>query len=1042
MAFFAEEFSVQLDLILRKKMVRALQADLFTGEPESMTRILARWITSHRDWLHCPFIDMSVYSASRCFRLPGNTKLGDNHALCPVTIGNVGFVDVRLHYTDIVPSLESFRSGLVYDERTMSDSEPLTIWPNRGCGMLSSLKMFHSLRNPAPDRYKGARYDKSRDSIIPRRVVPPTLFLERLDGSRSISAVVTVSGKTAVFDEFLNSREFCDLCPTEIVFCGQCEDTRNGRPHGSPSAVVLDPYDQSPGYYCFNCQRCTWEEYCWDLGDVGYTSADLIGPEHVYVADAGVVDFAVPQKFCVLDSPTGSGKTFVLGRYLEQRPGASVLVVTFRSALASYMANRLHIKSYKDSEVFSAGSAQSQDRLAICLDSIPRLTKERYDVIVLDEGGATRYHMVGETMEGKVTRVYERLKQYVEDADKVILMQYALSDRDVSFYVEMDGVDLHDRDRVKLWKMARPPPLVATRYTFSLQTAFFRVYQYYLNSLDPNLGICRAPFVVFCVTKINAGAVATLLRTAAAKVFTDPRHLETARERIRLVTSDTQSQAWCQRFLAYPNGAAHEADVLIVTSVLQAGHSLDRHFTYAFDLMDRDVLTHRDELQFVQRLRVLNREDQFTSRYMYLEKGHPGLKIASTKRLVEKYNAHLPNRSTSLNLQIAIVADRDAELHDTINRHHVKFLDLYNVAGVPMVEDAEDLSDEEKRVKEQVYGMVTGHLRVKTKSVIAFFLTYKSADSEARMVEVFRQAECQMAYEDFRAEVNQVLASFQRHLPSAGPLLEPLIRISSSLMCQKANERNLFSPTFPFYRHLTICMWNCRALPERDFRGNWENTRRRLLMDTPKTAVIAHRAELFFEVLKLLFPSHAPLYMPIGTPAEPSPEFTLPESNFLHILQTKFSGVYELIYGSSVRHDMRMKADAQKLTPLALARKILGSFGLTFRMAGNKRGADGSPRTYTIRTDKIHRTFRLMTLNRTPSGLSRVAVMAAVREWVEHSQRWIQDSLRTEGFEGPVEPTYMAGPDAVDETEFDSAPDQEPGSDLSGDERLDEEEAE
>ncbi|KAI8378079.1 uncharacterized protein BYT42DRAFT_478444, partial [Radiomyces spectabilis] len=48
---------------------------------------------------------------------------------------------------------------------------------------------------------------------------------------------------------------------------------------------------------------------------------------------------------------------------------------------------------------------------------------------------------------------------------------------------------------------------------------------------------------------------------------------------------------------------------LIVTSVMQAGHSLDRHFVTSYDFLFNGVLTFREELQFVSRLRYLHRTD-------------------------------------------------------------------------------------------------------------------------------------------------------------------------------------------------------------------------------------------------------------------------------------------------------------------------------------------------------------------------------------------------------------------------------------------------
>ncbi|KAI9366431.1 hypothetical protein BD770DRAFT_303340, partial [Pilaira anomala] len=48
---------------------------------------------------------------------------------------------------------------------------------------------------------------------------------------------------------------------------------------------------------------------------------------------------------------------------------------------------------------------------------------------------------------------------------------------------------------------------------------------------------------------------------------------------------------------------------LIVTNVLQAGHSLDSHFTTSYDILFNNVLSFREELQFTSRLRYFDRAD-------------------------------------------------------------------------------------------------------------------------------------------------------------------------------------------------------------------------------------------------------------------------------------------------------------------------------------------------------------------------------------------------------------------------------------------------
>lgn len=112
-----------------------------------------------------------------------------------------------------------------------------------------------------------------------------------------------------------------------------------------------------------------------------------------------------------------------------------------------------------------------------------------------------------------------------------------------------------------------------------------------------------------------------------------------------------------------------ECDVLIVTSVLQAGHSLDRHFVTCYEFLFTDVLTFQEELQFVSRLRYLGRQDVRGSKYAWIEPSKANRTIAPIKRLqsaiagIADMNIEVPPFPTSLWASVR------SEMADTSNRH-------------------------------------------------------------------------------------------------------------------------------------------------------------------------------------------------------------------------------------------------------------------------------------------------------------------------------------------------------------------------------------
>lgn len=80
--------------------------DVVAGNVSAEAKLYARWLAQSYDGLHCPFVDRSVYSSSRCFRLVGNAKFGDGHALIPVTSGEAGFVTRGVRFSDVIPTLQ------------------------------------------------------------------------------------------------------------------------------------------------------------------------------------------------------------------------------------------------------------------------------------------------------------------------------------------------------------------------------------------------------------------------------------------------------------------------------------------------------------------------------------------------------------------------------------------------------------------------------------------------------------------------------------------------------------------------------------------------------------------------------------------------------------------------------------------------------------------------------------------------------------------------------------------------------------------------
>ncbi|KAK9371479.1 uncharacterized protein V1513DRAFT_468831 [Lipomyces chichibuensis] len=147
----------------------------------------------------------------------------------------------------------------------------------------------------------------------------------------------------------------------------------------------------------------------------------------------------------------------------------------------------------------------------------------------------------------------------------------------------------------------------------SVRTLTAVLCNYYIQNYDVSIQRSTMPVVVFTTRASHAGLLLSSLRERSQR-----RDL---------------GDAWASRFLAQPNTTVDETDVLIATSVFQAGHSLDRYFRLSFDFLFRGVLSFREELQLMSRLRYLGREDMAEFKFCWIPAGGPDSRQAGKRQL-------------------------------------------------------------------------------------------------------------------------------------------------------------------------------------------------------------------------------------------------------------------------------------------------------------------------------------------------------------------------------------------------------------------------
>lgn len=624
-------------------------------------------------------IDMSVYKVNQLFRIPGNTKFQQNRPLRTVDVSsdNAGVINIDIDdwkYSDCVKSIADLKRFLVtcVDE----SEELLKVMPSKHLELLSPTyfcEEFYSRDDLRDDMLPSGRYIKPKsiirgDGSKRRRVIDErqnriqTLQEKNRLGLTNKRDIYLLDDDEHVVREDGSKILARYLHVAEVIYCNRC-DFENGAPFGVPSAKSFCTPGDEIGIYCFNCSSITWVLSTSD--QEGFTITDeeqLVITPYDKLNYKGRVDIdftKISSKIFVLDAPMGSGKTFIADDYVRNQPDQSILVITFRISLARYLATRFGMKCYLETDAFDDDNDR---RIVVCLDSIWKIQRSAYDLVILDEATFIRHHFVSGTIKEKISCVIRKFTMLLQSACRIIIMQHRVTDACIDFFCSLSGCD-PDSDVTKR-KFDRPVPLLPVKVTNDLPSLVGSIIKRYLDNFDVDDQLSKSPMVIFCTRADYAMFLMWLLRDIAKVRFGDE-----ACNRIRGIWSTVQDEPWNKEFLDSPNKIAHECDVVIVTTVLQAGHSFDRWFKISYDILFVGVVSFREELQLISRLRILDRKAELSPfKYAYIEKGRANCKLASYDQIY-KYICDESAFTDVAHILAGVLASVRSERADSYNRH-------------------------------------------------------------------------------------------------------------------------------------------------------------------------------------------------------------------------------------------------------------------------------------------------------------------------------------------------------------------------------------
>lgn len=303
--------------------------------------------------------------------------------------------------------------------------------------------------------------------------------------------------------------------------------------------------------------------------DSRYLASDV--PTNEYrLHDANIV---------MVKAPKGTGKTQWVRKYLKSIPRQrSLLQISHRQSLATVLSNELDLKCYLDDK-------DAHWRYSVSLDSIELVQHCPYDVLIIDESEQVFRHLIGETTKANRKPIFNVLVNLVWSAKQIICL-------DADMTSELTGYAMS-----KLRRNFESDRVLAIVNEWKTDRAI-EIYQD-KNHLIAELvtAIVEGKRVYIPVSELSLAN--TLKSLLEGLVRTDGQKID-----VLMLTGETNSDERHKAFFQNPNEEAKKYQVLISTSTLSTGVSIDvEWFEAVYGVFGGSIYTYQDCDQAISRVR-------------------------------------------------------------------------------------------------------------------------------------------------------------------------------------------------------------------------------------------------------------------------------------------------------------------------------------------------------------------------------------------------------------------------------------------------------
>lgn len=719
---------------------------LSTSITEDMIVLAMTWpwhvkTKSVKDLCQHGLADHAVYSRKRLFRLIGNSKIGKSNALKEVDkrTGDIRRLpdtaedlltlweqkyrikaakrDTIIHFVDkdtfgclyISPSaFHSIQSRpLPYGEIPLHPGSSMVY-----NGPLS-LKVPHVnvLRELGIDVEGTALRQSAREA----QWKEPPVVSRHVDRVQDEPKYEIMRSDVALYGDSFVPVMAGDVDPGAVLHCPKC-DIRNGEPDGNPSMRALeDRGSLETSLYAFCCRTFFVIRHVVDYEGFK-TSAFIIPENQQYItADDFIRDTHVlPEVRCgpfaqaraigkrlliAVNAPMGSGKTYAASSLVQRHFAEDgFLIVTYRRALARQLAERFNCECYLD---LPGHKDINEKRLVICTNSMGRMHRGQnavnYACVVFDEAAFIRKHFVQGTMVTRQQRkvAYDGCCRYARNAAVVIIMQHALSNKDVSFYQSMSGISSEDTRRIYKTRQA-------------LQDIYEITNDRKLWILTLQQRILANKFVFIPCSTVQDAEVLYILITGDKGLFRPQRFTAEAwKERVALLTSGRcEPRALLNCVEEFPLNYKLFS-VAICTSTLETGVSLTHHYEHVFGTFRKLPIVHTTQAQLANRVR--NAKEAL----LFVEPGKPFVYMTEAKRIARELSKDITDIEDSIFHDT--VAEVMSEKADTFNFNDILWHEVENAKKLPDLDpDSQEAAEAEEIMT--VYSNVVSSNRASVRS--------------------------------------------------------------------------------------------------------------------------------------------------------------------------------------------------------------------------------------------------------------------------------------------------------------------------------------